>query len=35
MKYLLDTNPCIRYLTHNVDEFRRIPGLAIEDWEQA
>lgn len=22
-------------VTHNVDEFRRIPGLAIEDWEQA
>jgi len=21
-------------VTHNTDEFRRVPGLALEDWEE-
>lgn len=44
MKYLLDTNTCIRYInaavvhnliliTHNTKEFSRIGWLKIEDWE--
>jgi predicted nucleic acid-binding protein len=55
VKYLLDTNVCIKYLTqrsandlliaatalangltlvtHNLTEFGRVRGLALEDWE--
>lgn len=30
--YLLDTNVCIRI---HVREFSRVPGLQVEDWEEA
>ena len=28
MRYLLDTT----VVTHNCDEFNRVPGLRVEDW---
>ncbi len=34
MRYLLDTNVCIRAIvSHNLREFHRVPGPKIEDWE--
>lgn len=35
--YLLDTNVWVIHdctvVTHNCNEFQRVPGLKIEDWE--
>lgn len=41
MTHMLDTNVCIAAMrgnptsvvTHNLHEFRRVPGLKVEDWE--
>lgn len=31
MRYLLDAN--LTLITHNTDEFGRVPGLRFDDWQ--